>query len=1110
MATKTFEELRKLAIQIRDEKANKQNTALRIGNFLLSSLDKMESMDIADIAEAVLQAETAADEAKRQADIVAQSGDIVEEAIKQGAAAEAAAAAANAAADKATNEGLFKTQQDLSEEEQGQVKRNLGIEDLMASLETQTIEGFSETVNATTSTKSVDNIIPPSIDFAIVDLGSTDGRELPTTPSMSVVLAKVTDDGRVKMQGYLKTSHEEYNIQVVSGSAEKYALNVNIITDIETTYKVFQIRYLSSSDGGKFKGSYGQLSQLQTAYPTAGNGSYAFVGNPRHLYEWVTNAWTDRGEFITNVDQAIDAQSERAIANKAVTAKLTELEVKSGNQIGKILEGEYNIEDIILKGREFAGFDIDFTIEQIKSGQGAIQGYDENDNFIESLYFENGNVKAKLPSNFYYLQVKYSSMRVTKEFVFDFNPQVLKNRIDGVDSKISVIDKILWVDSEKVNPYIQEMYLYGTFNGKDIKECGAYIDRCGYDSESDQSFMLIKDENDQSIIDLYMRTNSYGYYKFTQNGVTIELVNKFKDSPFTWTTGKLEKGKGLLKKPCFNASFSPYIYSIGLNINGLSQRIDNVETEISNIEVKTEEISENIDEINKVIFEKKEIPISTTNVSEDGNGRINDDGTQLIEFVFTGDGNITRYYQNTSNKIETIKIYGTSNPYIDVVPLFAYSDETPIIGGSVDGVVKSQTKGGTVNIEFQLKPNQYVVINGYANKTEVAKIVLEPKEIDAEKLNKVYSSVFVTPNPSDISLYSANTKIENDIIVDDGYDSKYYKNETDENIDLIIQGTSNQYIENYPLWGFSNEEPLTGITLQNVRLANGLKENVNEVISVKPNQWIYLNGNENKLTVKKIENEIEKYEHEIQLLRDSNVLWGKKYAACGNSFTAGDFINNEDEEGKVGKASPEFYDPEWKSWKTYAYWIAKKNGMIFYNDGISGSMMHVEYNEEGGVDSPNKHFAYQRYLNVPKDTDYLTLMFGLNEWNIADTPEKLGTRDSTDDKTLWGAWNKVMKHFVTEMPFCKIGIIIADAWMAESLRNAIIEIAKWWGVPYLDLKGDTQIPLQIGGRYDNSDINPEVIKLRNKAFQQSDSDSHPNPRAHLNRYTIIENFLRSL
>lgn len=353
---KTFDELRLQAEAIRDAVNENENTAERVGGHLLDTVEKMQSLDIGKVADAVLQAENAAAEAKEQAEIVGQASEVIEMAKEQGDVAaaqgnmaEAAAADANAAADKATNKALFKIQQDLSEEEQGQVKRNLGIEDLMASLETQTIEGFSETVNATTSTKSVDNIIPPSIDFAIVDLGSTDGRELPTTPSMSVVLAKVTDDGRVKMQGYLKTSHEEYNIQVVSGSAEKYALNVNIITDIETTYKVFQIRYLSSSDGGKFKGSYGQLSQLQAAYPTAGDGSYAFVGNPRHLYEWATNAWTDRGEFTTSVDQAIDSQSERAIANKAVSAKLTELERKTGDIIiseNLFLDGdieEYNV-----------------------------------------------------------------------------------------------------------------------------------------------------------------------------------------------------------------------------------------------------------------------------------------------------------------------------------------------------------------------------------------------------------------------------------------------------------------------------------------------------------------------------------------------------------------------------------------------------------------------------------------------------------------------------------------------------------------------------------------------------------------------------------------------
>lgn len=259
--------------------------------------------------------------------------------------ANAAADKANAAADKATNEGLFKTPQDLSEEEQGQVKQNLGIEDLMASLETQAIDGFSETVSSTTSLKTEDNIIPKSLDFAIVDLGSTDGRDVPDSPSMSVVLAKVPGSGRVKMQGYLKTTHEEYNIQVVEGAAEKDALNVNIITDTETTYKVFQIRYLSSIDSSKFKGSYGQLSQLQAAYPTAKDGSYAFVGNPRHLYEWATNAWTDRGEFTTSVDQAIDPQSERAIANKAVSAKLTELE----NETNKIIFTDNAIANTFIK-----------------------------------------------------------------------------------------------------------------------------------------------------------------------------------------------------------------------------------------------------------------------------------------------------------------------------------------------------------------------------------------------------------------------------------------------------------------------------------------------------------------------------------------------------------------------------------------------------------------------------------------------------------------------------------------------------------------------------------------------------------------------------------------
>ena len=42
MATKTFEELKQLAIQIRDEKTNKQNTATRVGTEMLEHLNKLE------------------------------------------------------------------------------------------------------------------------------------------------------------------------------------------------------------------------------------------------------------------------------------------------------------------------------------------------------------------------------------------------------------------------------------------------------------------------------------------------------------------------------------------------------------------------------------------------------------------------------------------------------------------------------------------------------------------------------------------------------------------------------------------------------------------------------------------------------------------------------------------------------------------------------------------------------------------------------------------------------------------------------------------------------------------------------------------------------------
>ena len=226
----------------------------------------------------------------------------------------------------------------------------------------------------------------------------------------------------------------------------------------------------------------------------------------------------------------------------------------------------------------------------------------------------------------------------------------------------------------------------------------------------------------------------------------------------------------------------------------------------------------------------------------------------------------------------------------------------------------------------------------------------------------------------------------------------------------------------------------------------------------------------------------------IQELQKSNVLWGKKYVACGDSFTEGPFSTKNDET----------WDEATQTYKTYCWHIANRNGMTLVNEAQSGSDFT---NIEGAVNP----FSVDRYLAVPTDADYITLMFGLNETSL--TTEQIGTKDDTTNATMWGAYNIVFTHFLTNMPFAKIGVIISDAWMPESYANVMKEICTYWGIPYLDLKGDN-IPMGIGGK--RSSTSAVAKSLRNAAFQVSDSDSHPNPKAHVYRSTIVENFLRSL
>lgn len=238
----------------------------------------------------------------------------------------------------------------------------------------------------------------------------------------------------------------------------------------------------------------------------------------------------------------------------------------------------------------------------------------------------------------------------------------------------------------------------------------------------------------------------------------------------------------------------------------------------------------------------------------------------------------------------------------------------------------------------------------------------------------------------------------------------------------------------------------------------------------------------------------------IKESQKSNILYGKKYVACGDSFTQGDFSNYTDENGKTGRDS-DAYDLEKKMWKTYPWHIANRNSMTLINEAKSGS-------DFVNLDGASNPFSVSRYLEVPTDADYITLEFGLNETGIGTNTTQIGTKTDTTNTTLWGAYNIVFEHFYTNMPFAKIGVIISDAWMPKSYADAVVEICKYWGVPVLNLKGDPSIPMTIGGK--EYEVSAKAKALKNAAFQVTSSDSHPNYKAHQYRSTIIENFLRSL
>jgi hypothetical protein len=231
-----------------------------------------------------------------------------------------------------------------------------------------------------------------------------------------------------------------------------------------------------------------------------------------------------------------------------------------------------------------------------------------------------------------------------------------------------------------------------------------------------------------------------------------------------------------------------------------------------------------------------------------------------------------------------------------------------------------------------------------------------------------------------------------------------------------------------------------------------------------------------------------------------SILYGKKWVACGDSFTHGDFEGDS--------TDYQFQDEPYQGENmTYPFWIGRRTGCNVINEAVNGTSMGYK----SGVSTANNCFSYEngRYTQIPSDADYITLYFGINDGeNHKNIP--IGTINDNTNETFYGAWNIVMTHLITNHPNAKIGIIISNACDSIDYPNAEIAIAKKYGVAYFDMNGDPKIPIFFRTNGKNEYLSSAIKNLRSQQYFVSSTNGHPNVACHKDESTCIQAWLESI
>ena len=234
-----------------------------------------------------------------------------------------------------------------------------------------------------------------------------------------------------------------------------------------------------------------------------------------------------------------------------------------------------------------------------------------------------------------------------------------------------------------------------------------------------------------------------------------------------------------------------------------------------------------------------------------------------------------------------------------------------------------------------------------------------------------------------------------------------------------------------------------------------------------------------------------------------NILYGKTYVAFGDSFTAGAFSNSTSDDYI-------FEDGKYQGqYKVYPYYIGNRNNMNVYNLAVSG--MTLAHNTNEGH-NPDNWLSDSIIAQIPESVDYFTIKIGIND-DSGHFSSTLGTINSTDRTTFYGNFNYVMSYLIEHYPQAKIGIIVSNAILDDDLLNATENIAKKYGVSYIDEARDYKVPYLIRC-VKKTLISSDIVDQRKTDWYvnagQETPNTHPNEKCHEYESTFIEDFLRRL